>query len=405
MEAQERIKETIDVVPFGRRKVAPRVCVADSKTHIRNFFRDKLEDIGFIACECERTEEIGRIIAERQPDLFVLGMSAGGIRAHAMLEAMAAVKFTGSILLFGPPVSPAMTAISESGKELGLAMLPLLPTPFSDAHLRDSVAAFLPDEAPPKPPVDFSEALHANWLELWYQPKIDARTLKLGGAEALIRMRHPTWGTVPPACFLPDAGDPHFQALSEFVTARAIDDWHYFVTAHGHIEIAINLPVAYFHHPAAIENLTRHMPKHAAFDGLIVEVNGQELIQNLPLAKEAARKLRFHNIGVSIDDLGADWPALMELNNFPFVEIKIDRTFVAGCATDRLKRSVCRRILELADGFGARTVAEGVETRADFLTMREIGVDMIQGFYFAKPMEPQKFSRKILGRPVTIPDA
>jgi EAL domain-containing protein (putative c-di-GMP-specific phosphodiesterase class I) len=93
----------------------------------------------------------------------------------------------------------------------------------------------------------------------------------------------------------------------------------------------------------------------------------------------------------------------LELDEFPFVEIKVDRTFVTGCSNDRLKQSTCRRILELADGFGARTVAEGIETRADFLMARELGFDLIQGFFFAKPMEPDKFAQRILNRPVTIP--
>jgi len=146
------------------------------------------------------------------------------------------------------------------------------------------------------------------------------------------------------------------------------------------------------------------MPDHPAFEGLIVEIDGSELIRHLPLAKKAARQLQMHNIGVSVDDLGAEWPLLMELSDFPFVEIKVDRRFVDGCADDRLKQSTCRRILELADGFGARTVAEGVETRADFLMARELGFDLIQGFYIAKPMEANKFARRVLGRPVAVPD-
>jgi EAL domain-containing protein (putative c-di-GMP-specific phosphodiesterase class I) len=70
----------------------------------------------------------------------------------------------------------------------------------------------------------------------------------------------------------------------------------------------------------------------------------------------------------------------------PFVEIKVDRKFVTGCADDRLKQTVCRQILDLADGYGARTVAEGVETKADFIAVREMGFDQVQGFLFAKPM-------------------
>jgi EAL domain-containing protein (putative c-di-GMP-specific phosphodiesterase class I) len=75
-------------------------------------------------------------------------------------------------------------------------------------------------------PVDVVEAMSAGWLELWYQPKVDTHTVAVSGAEALIRMRHPTWGIVTPAYFIPDDGDPQFRALSEFVIDQAIHDWH-----------------------------------------------------------------------------------------------------------------------------------------------------------------------------------
>jgi EAL domain-containing protein (putative c-di-GMP-specific phosphodiesterase class I) len=69
--------------------------------------------------------------------------------------------------------------------------------------------------------------------------------------------------------------------------------------------------------------------------------------------------MRFRKVAISIDDLGAEWPALAGLEDFPFVEIKVDRAFVSGCARDRLKRGVCCQIIDLADHYGARTVAEG----------------------------------------------
>jgi EAL domain-containing protein (putative c-di-GMP-specific phosphodiesterase class I) len=101
------------------------------------------------------------------------------------------------------------------------------------------------------------------------------------------------------------------------------------------------------------------------------------LFANLGLAKQVASQLRLHKIAISIDDLDAEWLSLTGLCNFPFVEIKVDQRFVTGCAHDPLKQSICRRILDLADGYGARTVAEGVETWADFLAAREMGFDLV----------------------------
>jgi EAL domain-containing protein (putative c-di-GMP-specific phosphodiesterase class I) len=192
--------------------------------------------------------------------------------------------------------------------------------------------------------------------------------------------------------------------LSNFVVNRAIEDWHYFTTEHRAVQLAVNLPFNFFRDPDSIVNLCRRMPNHPAFDGLIVELSAVDVIADLDLARAVARQVRFSNIAISVDDLGAECLSLVGLDDFPFVEIKVDRQFVAGCADDRLKRVACRQILEVADGFGCRTVAEGVEHRADFFAVREMDFDMVQGFLLAKPMTAQKFALTSLRQPITIPD-
>jgi EAL domain-containing protein (putative c-di-GMP-specific phosphodiesterase class I) len=396
-------EEPSQLVAFGRRKVRPRVCVADDRQHIRTFLGENLEELGFITCECAQVSELGAVLERHLPDLVILGLSRGGVEAGEMLKSLAARTFDGKVLLLGRRNTPAVVAVQELGEELGLAMLPMLSTPFDDRNLRDSVVALLPVEQPLSSPVDVAEAVGAGWLELWYQPKLDVRTLSVGGAEALIRMRHPTWGVVPPAYFIPDDSDPHFRALSEFVIGQAVDDWHTFVVRHGHVEIAINLPIEFLRGPESLRALCLHMPDHPAFEGLIVEINGTEVVRNLMLLTDIAKQLRFCNINLSIDDLGAEWPSFAGIKDFPFFEIKVDRKFITGCADDRLKQMICRRILDMASIVGARTVAEGVETRADFLCVREMGFNMVQGFLFAKPMPALKFARTMLSRPVSMP--
>jgi EAL domain-containing protein (putative c-di-GMP-specific phosphodiesterase class I) len=85
----------------------------------------------------------------------------------------------------------------------------------------------------------------------------------------------------------------------------------------------------------------------------------------------------------------------MGLHGFPFAEIKVDRKFICGCADDHLKQTMCRRILDMADGYGARTVAEGVESRTDLIAAREMEFDLVQGFLLGKPMPLDKFIRAI----------
>ena len=390
------------VATFGQRRMAPRVCIIDPKRHIRTFLADAIDELGFIASECAAAAELPMILEQQFPDLVVLGMPNDGVEAGNILKILVTKMFDGQVLLIGPRDSIIVNALRQLGEETGIAMLPPLATPFSADGLRASVATLLPQKAPPSPPVDVAEALKAGWLELWYQQKIDVHTLAPRGAEALIRMRHPAWGVVPPASFIPDSKDPQFRGLSDFVVSRALEDWHYFVGQHGPVDISINLPIGFLEDPASVSRLCRQIPDHPAFGGLIVEVKAAEIIRNLDLAIDAAKRMRFHNIAISIDDLGVDWPSLSELKSFPFVEIKVDREFVTGCADNRLKQTVCRSILELADKVGARTVAKGVESRSDLVAAHEMGFDLAQGYLFGKPANAKKFARSALSRPVSV---
>jgi EAL domain-containing protein (putative c-di-GMP-specific phosphodiesterase class I)/CheY-like chemotaxis protein len=390
--------------PFGKRRVKPRACIVESRHHVRSLLAETLEEQGFIAYPCATLDDLDASLRSDFPDLIVVSFSMKGLPVTDILNLLAGWGSAAMVLLVGPPDAPALRAARELGEKLALELLPMLPTPFSDKDLHERIGGLVPAEPPP-PPVDVAEALGAGWLELWYQPKIDARSLALGGAEALIRMRHPSWGIVPPAYFIPDKDDPNFRALSHFVIDRVFKDWRYLVTKSGSVHMSINLPLAFFTDANAVDELRLQLPDHPAFDGLTVEVDGCEVVENLPLAIEAAHRLRFHNIGFSLDDVGTEWPALAALHEFPFAEIKLDRKVVDGSSSARLKRSVCRQIVDLAKRHGVKTVAEGVENRDDFLAMHGIGVDFIQGFLVGKPMTTRKFAHNSRRPPALIPVA
>jgi len=386
-------KEHARSIGFGHRKVMPRACIADAKKHLRMFLADALEELGFVTSECAYARELAGVLDAQQPDLVVLGVSVNGTEIGEILEVLVRKNYSGKVLIIGQPNSIMIKAVREIAEEYNIAMLPSLPTPFSAGTLRASVASLLPAEPAPSPAVDVAEALKAGWLELWYQQKINTRTLVPSGAEALVRMRHPAWGVVPPAYFVRDDKDPHYRALSEFVIGRAIEDWRYLLEQQGPVDLSINLPVSFLRDRETVRDLCLGMPDHPAFGGLIIEIDSAEVIDNLDLVIDVARQVRLHNIAIAIDNVGVEWPSLMGLRNFPFVELKVDHQFVTGCADDRLKQTVCRRIVELARDNGARAIAQGVETRADFIAAHGMGFDLVQGYLFSKPLGVKKFAR------------
>jgi EAL domain-containing protein (putative c-di-GMP-specific phosphodiesterase class I) len=385
---------------FGLRRVVPRVTIFDPKPYARIFLAEMFEDLGFIAQCCAKASEIAPSLDAGAPDLFVIVVSDDATAAENALDHLAAELFCGSIVLMGSP--PRLAGVQQLGEQLGLVMRPVLGTPFRKAELTQRIADLLPTAPLPPLPVDFIEAFGNNWLELWYQPKIDPRALTLCGAEALIRLRHPTWGVVPPAQFLPERGDPHFRVLSDFVVLKATADWMRFATDHVPIEIAINLPAAVLADPDFVRRIRRQLPHHPAFDRLVVEIDASELIGDVVPVREIARELSSCGVGISIANLGTECASLTGLEDFPVIELKVARQVINGCAQDRLKRALCGTILDIAPRIGARTVAEGVETRADLTVAREIGFDLVQGGMFGKPMEARKFGRT-LRRPLVMP--
>ena len=174
---QVNFSEYTRAAHFGHRKLTPRACVVDSKKHLRLFLSDALEDLGFVTCECGQAGDLAGLLQSEQPDLIVLSVCVDGINVGEILEVIVRKNFGGKVLVIGQPDSIMVKAVRQIGDEYGIAMLPSLPTPFGAASLRASVAELLPAEPAPSPAVDVAEALKAGWLELWYQQKIDTRSL------------------------------------------------------------------------------------------------------------------------------------------------------------------------------------------------------------------------------------
>ena len=389
--ANAAIRAAAKAATSGWRQAMPSACVADARQSTRTFLTDTLEGFGFATRECARLAALGAALDARAPDLVVIGSSAGGIEACEMMEMLAAKDYDGKVLVLGPRTSPMVAAVRALGKTLGLAMLPLLATPFSAGTLGDAVASLLHAKAAPARVAGSAEAPDPRAPELWYQPKLDARTLALSGAAARAAAGDPSER-------IEHDGGPRSAARSERVMARVAEDWRCFHAQSAAVEIALELPIAFFRDPASVATLCRQLPDHRAFTGLIIEINAAAAVRELGLVKAIAKQLRFRNIAISIRDVGEEWLALSKLHDFPFVELKLDRRLVAGCAHDRAKLTTCRHIIDFADGMGARTVAEGVENRADFIAVREIGVHLVQGGLFAAPMPAKKFAQTVLAR-------
>ena len=114
--------------------------------------------------------------------------------------------------------------------------------------------------------------------------------------------------------------------------------------------------------------------------------------------RKAGAQLAFHNIGIALDAIGPEGAMLVGRRDLPVVEMKVQGAFVRDCCNDRIRQAICAHIVAAARENGARSVADGVATHGDFMTVRELGFDLVQGPLFAKPMEARKFARSVLAR-------
>jgi EAL domain-containing protein (putative c-di-GMP-specific phosphodiesterase class I) len=342
-----------------------------------------------------------------RPDLLIIDLALGNADAIDVMRQLEIIKYRGRVLLISGREGSTLAESEKIGVARGLRMLPSLQKPFRAAQLLDHVArkpsereapiADAADDMAAPPREDLKGALEHNWLEVWYQPKIDLRSLLVCGAEALVRVRHPEQGLLFPAAFLPPASDPLYSPLTTFVLRRVTADWMMIADAVGPVTLAVNVPASVLNAPGFVSLVRQMLPVEADFPGLLIELSEDETLRDPHWLREIATQLRIHNVHLSIDDFGTAYSWLSRLQEVPCAELKLDRRFVSGCASNAVNRSLCQTVVELGHRVGAAICAEGVETAEDLQCLMDLGVDVGQGYLFSEALPLPRFIPRIDG--------
>jgi len=248
--------------------------------------------------------------------------------------------------------------------------------------------------------VTLRDLLRRDWLELWYQPKIELKTKRLVGAEGLVRGRRPDGSVIAPAAFLPGAKEADMLALTELVILAALRDFEDCAIQGASVKFSVNVPVLALLKLPIVSMLREYRPTTPNWPGLILEVTEDDMLDDLKLANEVAGELRRLNCTLSLDDFGAGYSSLARLRQLPFSELKIDRSYVSNCHEDKVNAGLCETIVKLAQRFELNAVAEGIEKSEESETLKAIGCDIGQGYLFAKPMPKAAFLKAISRRMV-----
>ena len=231
-------------------------------------------------------------------------------------------------------------------------------------------------------------ALARRELMLHYQPQVDTATGRTIAVEALMRWHHPDWGWVAPGEFIPVAEDCGLIAtLGDWALESAIAQAAAWRAQGLDLRVAVNLSAIQLRDaglPGRIQQVLAHHRVPA--DNLEIEVTESMAVGNV--ARGAARLREFTDAGIhlAIDDFGTGYSSLASMKRFRVGLLKIDASFVAGLPDDAEDAAITAAVIDMARALGARTLAEGVETAAQFAWLRAHGCDLAQGWHFARAM-------------------
>ncbi|AFY59387.1 bifunctional diguanylate cyclase/phosphodiesterase [Synechococcus sp. PCC 6312] len=239
------------------------------------------------------------------------------------------------------------------------------------------------------------QALEDSWFRVFYQPKIDANTGAIVGAEALVRCQHPQKGLLPPAKFIPIAEATGLMVPIGLKVLEQVcldqKQWH--KLSLPPLKIAVNLSPLQFRQANLDQTIAQLLATHELLlspNFLELEVTESCLIANVPRACEILTSLKTLGITIAIDDFGTGYSSLEYLQVLPVDVVKIDQCFVRDLETNPRNASIVKSVIQLCHELNLQVVAEGVETVAEVRFLQSLGCDQLQGYLFSRPVpEPQ----------------
>ncbi|KLU36755.1 hypothetical protein AB595_12465 [Massilia sp. WF1] len=239
-------------------------------------------------------------------------------------------------------------------------------------------------------------------MVLVYQPKVDLRSGRMVGAEALVRWNHPEHGLMGPDSFIPVAEQTGLIVpLGEWVIDEACGVLAS-LQALGILDfvISVNLSLRQLRQRQFVDRLGESLRRHKVAPGCLeLEVTESLLMDRPEEAKEVMARLKLLGVRLSIDDFGTGYSSLSQLQAFPVDHIKIDRSFLGDCFNGH--GVITRAIIALGHSLKLKVIAEGVETREQLVFLRDHDCDQMQGYYFSAAL-PQRGLEDLLSRGVRL---
>jgi EAL domain-containing protein (putative c-di-GMP-specific phosphodiesterase class I) len=294
-----------------------------------------------------------------------------------------------------------LSAVENTAKARNLRILGTIQKPLTLATARQVLELF--DNAAPAAGGDtraevsitpelLEAALANDQFVLHYQPKISLSKGALDGFESLVRWRHPEHGIILPSAFIAAAEkNGLIGAMTDRTMILALRQSAAWAAAGLRVKVSVNLS-AYM---LVDVDLPDRLAREAAQFGVdpqqvILEITETGLFQDVANSLEILARLHMKGFSLSIDDFGTGYSSMEQLSRIPFAEMKIDRTFIHRAAENPTAKAILESSVDLGRKLKLTIVAEGAETSEDCDLLRKVGVDIVQGYFIAKPMASEE---------------
>lgn len=302
------------------------------------------------------------------------------------------IGYAGMLVLLTGEDEQILNAVRDLALSQGLAVIGALRKPVYPDALQAVLGAIedvdrVPLAARRQPVLHDAllDRLPTSGVEAWYQPLVSLRNGAILGFEALARWPDPEFGLVSPANLPTHLMTPaEVERFTNEVLKQALLQLAAWSAEGRGWGMSVNVVAGMFSDatlPDRIRDLAHGLA--APLDHLTLEVTEKEVMTQSSMQLETASRLRLKKVGLSVDDFGTGHSSLATLRDFPFSELKLDRSFVTGAATNPRLRTIMEASLKMASELRVRTVAEGIENVEELLLARRYGCDVGQGFLFS----------------------
>ena len=245
------------------------------------------------------------------------------------------------------------------------------------------------------------KAIKSDFLEVYYQPKINLKDENLIGAEALLRWTDEEFGTISPGEFIPIAEETGIIIeLGRYVLKKVcmqIKAWEKRVV--NYINVAVNISTKQFKDISLLEYIENILKEYELPPSVLeLEVTESAIIENIKYADKILNEFKNKDIKIAIDDFGTGYSSYNLLSNINFNTLKIDKSFIDFINCDPRKNLIVNNMIDLAHILDMKVVAEGVEQEHQMKTLIKYGCDIIQGYYYSKPLSVKSFEKYIIKR-------